>query len=475
MPVFLNAQSVGDYRSVKNGLWLDATSWEQLQALPNNWIPATVPPGLATPSITILSGDTITVDNAAFGNNITIESTGRLIINLPVTDEFQFSGNNVNFGDVNWIDGAISFSSSAVSITNHGVFTINDVAGNANILSPGTITNAPDGIFSFSTTFGIIINPVFNNQGTFMGTGSISFNNKFQNNGTISPGGPNNVGVLRFESSSTTLGAGSIIVIDIVNGTGEGTGHDLLFFNTDRPFSFSGANLTVNDHATAPIGTYTLIRTNDFSNNFSGPFLSSSIPSAYSAPVIAPTNVSISKLSITVPLIWGDFFVATNNGLPQLYWTTLQETKTKYFDIERSSDGVTFVSIGRVAANGNTSAPSAYHFLDKDSLVFSQYYYRLKEMDIDGHYTYSKTCSFKVPHLLEPFKMLNNVVADNLELVTKIKTKIVVIDMNGKILMSILLMPGQHQINLSSLPTGVYNAGFSNKDGQLIVKRFVKM
>jgi len=217
LPVSLNAQTVGDYRTVKNGDWLDASSWEQLQALPNNWILAISPPGPTTPSIAILSGDTITVSSASSGNNITVEDGGNLIIDAPIADAFQFSGDNFNYGDVTWINGTMSFTSNAVTITNHGSFIINDIAGNANILSPGTITNASDGTFSFKTTFGIIINPLFINQGAFLGTGSISFNNNFQNSGVISPGGRNNISTLRFESSSTTLAAGSVIYLDIVD------------------------------------------------------------------------------------------------------------------------------------------------------------------------------------------------------------------------------------------------------------------
>lgn len=218
-----------------------------------------------------------------------------------------------------------------------------------------------------------------------------------------------------------------------------------------------------------------MIRTNDFSNNFSGPFQSFTVPSAYSAPVIVPTNVFITKQSITVPLLWGDFFVQANNGLPSLYWTTLQEANTTYFDIERSSDGVTFVSVNRVPASGNTSAPSAYHFFDKDSLPLSLYYYRLKEIDIDGHYTYSKICSCKVSQLKEQFKMLNNVVTDKLGVMINVKTNVFISDMNGKMLSSFLLTPGLHQIDLSTLSAGVYNIAFSSGNGKTGIKRFVKL
>ncbi|MBV4358975.1 T9SS type A sorting domain-containing protein [Pinibacter aurantiacus] len=475
-PSFLFAQTAGDYRSVTSGNWLDPASWELLEEAPGIWSPATEPPNLETPSITIRSGHTITADLPANGNNIMVEQNGRLIIAVaPNTNLFQFSGNNINYGDITWIDGVIGFTSAAVSITNHGYFNVDDMQGNANMISHGTFTNASDGTFSVTTSSDLIVNSDFFNHGTFIGTGSVTFNNKFQNGGVISPAGPDKVGTLRIESSSTLLAAGSIINLDIIDNSGEGVGNDLLFLNTASSFNLGNTVLHVNDHSTAPVMRYTLIRTNDYSNNFFGQFSSYDIPQAYSAPHIDPTNVWIDKLMTTLPIKWGDFSVVPNNNQVRLYWTTLQETNTAYFEVERSSDGSNFVPIGRVVANGNSSATSYYNFYDNNKLSLPIYYYRLKQVDVDGLYTYSKIRSFKKSQVDEQVRILNNAVVDNLKIVAEKNIKAVIVDMNGRVVMSLNLTPGLHQINLSNLPSGVYNAGFSNQEGHLIVKRFVKM
>ncbi|HVU56326.1 MAG TPA: T9SS type A sorting domain-containing protein [Puia sp.] len=72
-----------------------------------------------------------------------------------------------------------------------------------------------------------------------------------------------------------------------------------------------------------------------------------------------------------------------------LSWSTAQEQNTDHFDIERSVDGVSFSSIGAVQAAGNSSLVKEYSYIDA-SPVMGADYYRLKMVDLDGNFTYSK-------------------------------------------------------------------------------------
>ncbi len=74
----------------------------------------------------------------------------------------------------------------------------------------------------------------------------------------------------------------------------------------------------------------------------------------------------------------------------RLEWTTATEINTQYFDIERSDDGKTFASIGRLKASGQSSTLVNYAF---DDLNFEQniHYYRLKTVDLDGSFTHSNS------------------------------------------------------------------------------------
>jgi hypothetical protein len=73
-----------------------------------------------------------------------------------------------------------------------------------------------------------------------------------------------------------------------------------------------------------------------------------------------------------------------------LQWQTSQEINTKHFEIEWSDDGQTFEKIALQKAAGNSATLVNYSFLNTVP-VNGDNYYRLKMIDIDGRFTYSKT------------------------------------------------------------------------------------
>jgi hypothetical protein len=75
-----------------------------------------------------------------------------------------------------------------------------------------------------------------------------------------------------------------------------------------------------------------------------------------------------------------------------LNWVTASETNNKAFELERSVNGVDFEYFGTVKGAGNTTLTQRYSATDKNALALaSVLYYRLKQVDFDGKYTYSNT------------------------------------------------------------------------------------
>lgn len=72
----------------------------------------------------------------------------------------------------------------------------------------------------------------------------------------------------------------------------------------------------------------------------------------------------------------------------KLDWATAVEIENDFFTIERSGDGVVFDSIARVNGAGNSSMEQQYQMYDNEPLIGTSYY-RLKQTDYDGTYTYS--------------------------------------------------------------------------------------
>jgi photosystem II stability/assembly factor-like uncharacterized protein len=88
-----------------------------------------------------------------------------------------------------------------------------------------------------------------------------------------------------------------------------------------------------------------------------------------------------------------------SKGEVELSWITATETNNQGFDVERASLSTTPVQgwekIGYVAGFGTTTEPKIYSFVDT-KLETGKYTYRLKQIDLDGTYKYSKEVNVDV-------------------------------------------------------------------------------
>lgn len=90
----------------------------------------------------------------------------------------------------------------------------------------------------------------------------------------------------------------------------------------------------------------------------------------------------------TLPVELLSFEARKQDGVVALSWETAMEQNNDFFTIERSADARTFVGLGQVNSQGNSQAVQAYQFTDAQPLKGSNYY-RLKQTDIDGSFSYS--------------------------------------------------------------------------------------
>jgi hypothetical protein len=92
---------------------------------------------------------------------------------------------------------------------------------------------------------------------------------------------------------------------------------------------------------------------------------------------------------IPFPISLKAFDVATKNNVSILSFTTASERNSSHFEIERSADGKTFRAIGEVEAAGESDIEVKYTYTDVAPLKGINYY-RLKQVDLDGTFEYSK-------------------------------------------------------------------------------------
>ena len=86
------------------------------------------------------------------------------------------------------------------------------------------------------------------------------------------------------------------------------------------------------------------------------------------------------------------FTAQLNNEEVILRWTTATEKNNYGFEVERVSTslGKNWEKIGFVKGNGNSNSSKEYSFIDQDKKHDGALEYRLKQIDNDGNFRYSK-------------------------------------------------------------------------------------
>jgi len=96
-----------------------------------------------------------------------------------------------------------------------------------------------------------------------------------------------------------------------------------------------------------------------------------------------------------LPVELTSFTASAKGNVVELTWQTATEKNSSYFEVQRKSDKATWTSIGKVSAAGTTTEKAKYSFTEKD-VKGAVAYYRLKMVDLDGSYSYSKEVEAKV-------------------------------------------------------------------------------
>lgn len=97
---------------------------------------------------------------------------------------------------------------------------------------------------------------------------------------------------------------------------------------------------------------------------------------------------ALASINFPVPVELTSFNAELTDNKVLLTWITATETNSLGFSIERSRENSPFTEVGYVIASGNSSSIKTYQYIDKQPLA-GKYYYRLKQIDMDGTFEYS--------------------------------------------------------------------------------------
>jgi hypothetical protein len=127
----------------------------------------------------------------------------------------------------------------------------------------------------------------------------------------------------------------------------------------------------------------------------SGTVAAGTITTANNMDTFSPfTFGSFSKNANPLPIELLSFYGYQLDNSVSLEWVTESEINNDYFELERSQNGRNFERIARIGGHGNSSHTIRYS--QEDSQPLNGYnYYRLKQVDYDGAYSYSDLIAVK--------------------------------------------------------------------------------
>lgn len=106
-------------------------------------------------------------------------------------------------------------------------------------------------------------------------------------------------------------------------------------------------------------------------------------------------NVYRLQESGTLPVELLQFSGRATDHANLLQWATASETNCQLFELSRSTDGVSFEHLAKIAASGNSNSPRSYTYADDKAQKAGTYYYRLSQTDFDGNTRHLSTISLR--------------------------------------------------------------------------------
>ena len=398
--------------SAQSGDWDDPTSWS----------PATVPS--VTDEVIIEDGHIITKSGASYTHqgNITIRENGELISDAGNSSSgFTFDGGVFNvFGKL-----TLPFPDRDLDIIGNSLFVghpaavifVSDdweVFDQAEVVINGICVEVDDD-FTINGT-----------QASVCGKGGVSIGNNTNNNTfnlnngatvdqicldtevyrgeggtceTLVTGGTGNGQPIAYDDSETTNINTPVLVDILFQGKPDEDP------NTDDTLKIVsiGGDLTAMGDTSLNGGTIVLDE-NGTPNNPSDDFVNYTPPTNFVGIdsfyyIITDQNGGYSTALVTLtvnnplPVTWSDFYGKEISCEVVLNWTTASELNNDYFEIEKSTNGRDFTSLGTIKGSGTVNDYRQYKFVDK--LPATENYYRIKQVDFDGKTDYSKLIVLK--------------------------------------------------------------------------------
>ncbi|MBO9637447.1 MAG: hypothetical protein J7576_04700 [Siphonobacter aquaeclarae] len=201
--------------------------------------------------------------------------------------------------------------------------------------------------------------------------------------GAASATGSNVVGTLTLTQSNTTYVSQNAVVS--------------LFKDVDGNGQYSSGDVLLGSQTFAVANTASQTFNYDITSSYKGNV----------CPIVAVVDLTCActdslqyayTCNIPLPVSLASFTAAAEGrSSARLNWVTASELNNAFFEIQHSLNARDFETVGQVAGHGTTQQKQSYTFLNEGLDASHIHYYRLKQVDADGKFQYTKTVSVVLP------------------------------------------------------------------------------
>ncbi|MBX3257875.1 MAG: T9SS type A sorting domain-containing protein [Chitinophagaceae bacterium] len=177
---------------------------------------------------------------------------------------------------------------------------------------------------------------------------------------------------------------------------------------------------------------------------------------------------SINSLS-TLPVRWLGISGSITTYKQALISWQVSELNVTTYQVEKSTDARQFVTIGRLNSKGDGN--NSYSFTEADPFIVNTYY-RIKQTDMDGRYTYSPVIRLQTTGAISDVIAVYPVpFTTGFTLTSNKAQKANLINARGQVLRKIHLGAGANYIHAAELGSGVYYLTTENGSTYKLVKQ----
>jgi hypothetical protein len=178
--------------------------------------------------------------------------------------------------------------------------------------------------------------------------------------------------------------------------------------------------------------------------------------------------------ALVLPITLTEFNANSTSSKINLTWKTASERNNHFFEIEHSTNSISWKKIATIQGSGTSNLEKRYQYSDF-SPVKGTNYYRLKQVDFDGTFTYSKIAMTQFDDAIMAIRAFPNPFSDKITFgFNGVKSNVQLFDVHGKLLLQKETNESELlELATENLATGIYFVTVRTEENTTTLK-FVK-